>query len=913
MILWIGDYCGTIAVRTLGANGVASRCIRTLKPYNNVPKVLRHREGTTRLNGTSPSIGSDKARKCRDYSLMGFNVGSYTNGSTEPPTELGPNNCCVMAYDIESVFAGPERTSFESAILCISLKCTCGFEHIVTRHRIIGLDCEQTVRDSNEGISVETMKIIIHHLPVFVVGHNVYSFDNPLLAKSLPKHHHFRTYFESVQKSDGKSSTTLGLIITIPGVNNLDTYKYIFHSMYDRFKHFSLEYLCKTLQLPVGKMDNNDVTFCKDWYSECFTNTSTMAKYNMRDCEATLGLCQKLDIVNQVVTLCYGSKAWIRDVLLNNTGAMSLSSMCSLAWSKDCRYNWTRCDWLPKMFIGGHVLFTGEKVRNNVAIVDFTSMYPSIIKDGGISPECIDFIDLSDRHRPRFDYIEVIYTHKYSTSSNESSVGVVAMGINGPENTDAIGVVLVAECCDMMKSSYGGAEKVAFQRVVDFCNEIRQLDTTLQSLDFRTFCNVDYNIPKTDSVFEWYLEYSNKLCNQCHLYSKKYSYVYSPNKELYSDGIVDWEVGPIYNTMKFTTKEYIARFPPGPRVCSEACQNLMDLRKKYKGLMKLEPNKGLKNQYDRLQYSLKICANSMYGAMSFQHYNSYSPRCGTSVTGSGRWALNVASSIIKGLGFEVIYGDTDSVMYTLEPCSESRSLVNNYVDHINEVHVDTEPTNIMEFVSGNNNVIATNNLHLLAVCNIVVKVVNNVMSYTCFRDLRIEQQETSCTTPKGCKSVIFPSFIVSSKKHYVGILRNGELYTKGMNYIRRSGSTLSSATTLEFITIVLNGTNINAIKLALSRSCQEYRWKITRGEYKHLLGIKMKYRGLASNYIKTIPSSTNPNNYVDFDSVNNLSIVDMKHYAAIIQTSLKIVTVPLGVNSDSIYSGHSIERLMAQS
>ncbi len=77
------------------------------------------------------------------------------------------------------------------------------------------------------------------------------------------------------------------------------------------------------------------------------------------------------------------------------------------------------------------------------------------------------------------------------------------------------------------------------------------------------------------------------------------------------------------------------------------------------------------------------------------------------------WALNVASGIIKGLGFEVIYGDTDIVMYTLEPCSESRSLVNNNVDHINEVHVDTEPTNIMEFVSGNKNVIATDNLHLL--------------------------------------------------------------------------------------------------------------------------------------------------------------------------------------------------------
>ena len=74
MILWIGDYCGVTSIRCLGANGVASRCIRKLEPYNNVPRVLRHREGTTRLGGTSPSIGSDEARKCKDYSIMGFNV-----------------------------------------------------------------------------------------------------------------------------------------------------------------------------------------------------------------------------------------------------------------------------------------------------------------------------------------------------------------------------------------------------------------------------------------------------------------------------------------------------------------------------------------------------------------------------------------------------------------------------------------------------------------------------------------------------------------------------------------------------------------------------------------------------------------------------------------------------------------------
>ena len=45
-------------------------------------------------------------------------------------------------------------------------------------------------------------------------------------------------------------------------------------------------------------------------------------------------------------------------------------------------------------------------------------------------------------------------------------------------------------------------------------------------------------------------------------------------------------------------------------------------------------------------------------------------------------ALNVASAIIEGLGFEVIYGDTDSVMYSLDLRAESKNLLGKYVEYI---------------------------------------------------------------------------------------------------------------------------------------------------------------------------------------------------------------------------------------
>ncbi len=98
-------------------------------------------------------------------------------------------------------------------------------------------------------------------------------------------------------------------------------------------------------------------------------------------------------------------------------------------------------------------------------------------------------------------------------------------------------------------------------------------------------------------------------------------------------------------------------------------------------------------------------------------------------------------------------------------------------------------TDISEFVAGNKNTFACNDKHLLPLCNIVVKVLNIVMSYTCLTGLSVEQQQTEFTMSTGHNSVIFPSFMVVSKKPYVVMLRNQSLYTKGMSYIRCSGST----------------------------------------------------------------------------------------------------------------------------
>lgn len=58
--------------------------------------------------------------------------------------------------------------------------------------------------------------------------------------------------------------------------------------------------------------------------------------------------------------------------------------------------------------------------------------------------------------------------------------------------------------------------------------------------------------------------------------------------------------------------------------------------------------------------SLKVCSNSLYGAIGFENSSLYSPRCAAAVTAASRWSLRQAKKAFKEEGLEVVGGDTDS-------------------------------------------------------------------------------------------------------------------------------------------------------------------------------------------------------------------------------------------------------------
>ncbi|XP_044575659.1 DNA polymerase alpha catalytic subunit [Cotesia glomerata] len=96
-------------------------------------------------------------------------------------------------------------------------------------------------------------------------------------------------------------------------------------------------------------------------------------------------------------------------------------------------------------------------------------------------------------------------------------------------------------------------------------------------------------------------------------------------------------------------------------------RKLVESRRQVKNLMKqhnLSPE--LKMNYNIRQLALKLTANSMYGCLGATHSRFYAKTFAAIITFKGREILEHTKHLVENLKYEVIYGDTDSLMINSE-------------------------------------------------------------------------------------------------------------------------------------------------------------------------------------------------------------------------------------------------------
>jgi len=147
----------------------------------------------------------------------------------------------------------------------------------------------------------------------------------------------------------------------------------------------------------------------------------------------------------------------------------------------------------------------------------------------------------------------------------------------------------------------------------------------------------------------------------------------------YTKGIHKWVIVLDYKSLYPTTmmahnlcfttfdpEEGTTESPIGARFLDESIRRgiipdmlieLLAQRSKYKKLRKGD----LYDYYHGLQEAVKVVMNSVYGLLTGKFYRFTNPAIGGSVTAYGRKALNSVADWLRNHGYEIIFGDTDSV------------------------------------------------------------------------------------------------------------------------------------------------------------------------------------------------------------------------------------------------------------
>lgn len=641
-------------------------------------------------------FGTNNRRLERIGSIAGMCVGSDYN---EPGSmHRLASDYCVMAYDIECEFDPHGTIPDRGRIICASVVCNCGYTMTYgTVHCSYGKYYRRL--SSSTRVAVAIVTCIQSHMPLFIVGHNVYQYDNRVLAHWIgcdgdyAERMDMDKYFRVIP-STRSSDDNISLLMTIPGTNNIDSLVWFTSTMYTEYRSFGLDNLCKAEGI-AGKSVKSRFTVCLSP-----DEMVTMISYNVRDCEMVIELCSKKLVTGNILYLCNVTGAPFGDVAVYHTGAMGSCALSKAAMKDSTMIVWRRCEKEVVEMKGGYVHFVSPILAKGVLSLDFNSLYPSIMLSTQISPERMVITTATEN-----------YTRRRGVECNWLGVMV-----------------------DWGANIAGGGSCSRF-RIAYLCGGQRVEDVVYSDIDPESAVSVAY--------------------------------------------------------------------------ASVVCRKSIEGRK----AAKLAGN-GL------LAYSLKVCANSLYGSTGNSRSVSYSPLCSMAVAGAGRWLLGVM--MVSSKCFEdivIVYGDTDSIF--LSPGNRSIEYARTAV-RARSMDIVPEVEDISRYITG-----------------VVRSVCLNILSYTPYTDIDL----SAVVMDRKSNSIHAVSMAILKPKMYATMSKAGDVSAKGLSVVRRDRTEMQCM----IQTVALN--NLMRVESQLPDKVMELAMKmhdIGQRAQDQMIGADYKYEKLSS-------------------------------------------------------------------
>jgi DNA polymerase-2 len=210
------------------------------------------------------------------------------------------------------------------------------------------------------------------------------------------------------------------------------------------------------------------------------------------------------------------------------------------------------------------------------------------------------------------------------------------------------------------------------------------------------------------------------------------------------------------------------------------------------------------NQDGALSQAIKILMNSFYGIMGSSRCRFYHSDLPSAITTTGHWVLKTAISFFENRGYDVIYGDTDSIFVKMEEQDDSK-----ITDLKNELN---------DFMD---------------------RIVQEEFGLTSYLECEFEKMFHS----------IYFSFARSgdgvAKKRYAGIY-NGKVEFKGMEFVRSDWTDLAKDFQLELYQMFFAGEELEFY-------IKDFIKKLEDGQFDDKLVYTKRLSKAPSEYTKNIP------------------------------------------------------------